>query len=298
MLLLGAGPRALLLQLAHPLVAAGVDEHSDFRADPWARLQATLRSYLDDRLRDGDGGTGGDPPPERAPPIDRRRRATPLAIPTCRCGSTRRSSTRRSSPTTPGSSRCPRDAAGALLRGDAADRPGVRGPGRSPAGRPRRVRGLRRLDARRPTGRSGSRATARELAWHVLHPPLGPVLPALAAVPAPVLRLDALAVDRVAAGVGPRPTTASAGARSSAPSPAGSSPRGGSGGRSCRSRSGRCRRCSPPIAASRATLAGQILRFRTIARNHVTVRRLIRSRLSRFGGPLGARVISGGVRLG
>ena len=46
MLLLGAGPRALLLQLAHPQVAAGVDDHSDFRSDPWARLQATLRSYL------------------------------------------------------------------------------------------------------------------------------------------------------------------------------------------------------------------------------------------------------------
>ncbi len=46
MLLLGAGPRALLLQLAHPLVAAGVADHSDFRADPWPRLQATLRSYL------------------------------------------------------------------------------------------------------------------------------------------------------------------------------------------------------------------------------------------------------------
>jgi len=46
MLLLGAGPRALLLQLAHPLVAAGVDEHSDFRADPWRRLRGTLRSYL------------------------------------------------------------------------------------------------------------------------------------------------------------------------------------------------------------------------------------------------------------
>ena len=46
MLLLGAGPRALLLQLAHPKVAAGVAEHSDFRADPWRRLQATLRSYL------------------------------------------------------------------------------------------------------------------------------------------------------------------------------------------------------------------------------------------------------------
>ncbi len=46
MLLPGAGPRALLLQLAHPLVAAGVDEHSDFRSDPWHRLAATLRSYL------------------------------------------------------------------------------------------------------------------------------------------------------------------------------------------------------------------------------------------------------------
>jgi uncharacterized protein (DUF2236 family) len=46
MLLLGAGPRALLLQLAHPQVAAGVADHSDFRTDPWARLDGTLRSYL------------------------------------------------------------------------------------------------------------------------------------------------------------------------------------------------------------------------------------------------------------
>ena len=46
MLLLGAGPRALLLQLAHPQVAAGVADHSDFRADPWRRLDGTLRSYL------------------------------------------------------------------------------------------------------------------------------------------------------------------------------------------------------------------------------------------------------------
>jgi uncharacterized protein (DUF2236 family) len=46
MLLLGAGPRALLMQLAHPQVAAGVADHSDFRADPWARLDGTLRSYL------------------------------------------------------------------------------------------------------------------------------------------------------------------------------------------------------------------------------------------------------------
>jgi len=45
-LLLGAGPRALLLQLAHPLVAEGVAQHSDFRTDPWSRLAGTLRSYL------------------------------------------------------------------------------------------------------------------------------------------------------------------------------------------------------------------------------------------------------------
>jgi uncharacterized protein (DUF2236 family) len=46
MLLLGAGPRALLLQIAHPAVAAGVNDHSDFRTDPWLRLAGTLRSYL------------------------------------------------------------------------------------------------------------------------------------------------------------------------------------------------------------------------------------------------------------
>ena len=46
MLLLGAGPRALLMQIAHPLVAEGVAAHSNFRADPWRRLRATLRSYL------------------------------------------------------------------------------------------------------------------------------------------------------------------------------------------------------------------------------------------------------------
>jgi uncharacterized protein (DUF2236 family) len=40
--LLGAGPTALLLQLAHPLVAAAVAEHSRFGADPVGRLRATL----------------------------------------------------------------------------------------------------------------------------------------------------------------------------------------------------------------------------------------------------------------
>lgn len=40
-LLLGGG-RALLMQLAHPSVAAGVADHSDFRRDPLTRLQRTL----------------------------------------------------------------------------------------------------------------------------------------------------------------------------------------------------------------------------------------------------------------
>jgi uncharacterized protein (DUF2236 family) len=40
-LLTGAGA-ALLLQVAHPTVAAGVREHSDFERDPWGRLWRTL----------------------------------------------------------------------------------------------------------------------------------------------------------------------------------------------------------------------------------------------------------------
>lgn len=40
-LMLGGG-RALLLQVAHPLVAAGVAQHSDYQSDPWARLARTL----------------------------------------------------------------------------------------------------------------------------------------------------------------------------------------------------------------------------------------------------------------
>ncbi len=43
---LGGGP-AVLLQVAHPLVAAGVVRHSDYRGDLWRRLGRTLRAlYL------------------------------------------------------------------------------------------------------------------------------------------------------------------------------------------------------------------------------------------------------------
>jgi uncharacterized protein (DUF2236 family) len=42
--LLFGGGRALLLEIAHPLVAAGVAEHSSFRTDPFGRLQRTLEA--------------------------------------------------------------------------------------------------------------------------------------------------------------------------------------------------------------------------------------------------------------
>lgn len=38
-----AGPRALLLELAHPAVAAGVAQHSNYRGDPFGRLYRTLK---------------------------------------------------------------------------------------------------------------------------------------------------------------------------------------------------------------------------------------------------------------
>jgi len=52
-LLLGGG-RALLLQVAHPGVAAGVAEFSDYRKDPWRRLYRTLDTTL--TIVFGEGG--------------------------------------------------------------------------------------------------------------------------------------------------------------------------------------------------------------------------------------------------
>jgi uncharacterized protein (DUF2236 family) len=52
--MLAAGPAALLLQLGHPLVAAGVADHSGFREDPLRRLRATLEAVLAISFGDAD----------------------------------------------------------------------------------------------------------------------------------------------------------------------------------------------------------------------------------------------------
>ena len=51
--LLGAGPTALLLQIAHPMVAEGVAHHSTFEQDPFKRLHGTITTTMD--LVFGDG---------------------------------------------------------------------------------------------------------------------------------------------------------------------------------------------------------------------------------------------------
>jgi uncharacterized protein (DUF2236 family) len=48
-----SGPRALLLELAHPLVAAGVAQHSDYEGDPLGRLYRTIRMMTDINFGDG-----------------------------------------------------------------------------------------------------------------------------------------------------------------------------------------------------------------------------------------------------
>ncbi len=51
------GGRALLMQIAHPLVAAGVADHSDFEANAFARLWRTLDAALTVAFGDGEQAT-------------------------------------------------------------------------------------------------------------------------------------------------------------------------------------------------------------------------------------------------
>lgn len=42
-----AGPRSVLLELAHPAVAAGVAHHSNYRGDPFGRLHRTMKTMTE-----------------------------------------------------------------------------------------------------------------------------------------------------------------------------------------------------------------------------------------------------------
>ena len=44
--LMAGGGRALLLQVGHPLVAAGVAQHSNYQAEPWQRLYRTMDTMV------------------------------------------------------------------------------------------------------------------------------------------------------------------------------------------------------------------------------------------------------------
>jgi uncharacterized protein (DUF2236 family) len=55
--LLVGGGATLILQVAHPLVAAGVAQHSNYREDPWGRLYRTLD--LTTKVVFGDSRTAG-----------------------------------------------------------------------------------------------------------------------------------------------------------------------------------------------------------------------------------------------
>ena len=70
MVLLLAGGRALLMQLAHPKVAAGVAEHSHFKADPLGRLYRTMSAMWSIVFDEAPAARASLEPGEKCPPKD------------------------------------------------------------------------------------------------------------------------------------------------------------------------------------------------------------------------------------
>ena len=71
-LLLGAGPRALLMQIAHPLGGRRRRRAQQLPGRPLAPAAGNLAELPDDRLRHERRGTGRDSPAEPAPPGSHR----------------------------------------------------------------------------------------------------------------------------------------------------------------------------------------------------------------------------------
>ena len=256
MLLLGAGPRALLLQIAHPAVAAGVNDHSDFRADPWRRLAGTLRSYLTIVYGSTSRRARRDPAAQHAPSRDHRawlRGARPraLAVGPRDAGRLDDGGRRRVAGTAVAG------APGRVLRRDPADREGVRGAGRAVAAGCRGIRPVRGGDA--GPRRAGARLADRPRAGR-RHPPAATRAARSAAATPDVRR-----ASRARAGAARRPmpgpcgrrsgccrhpsatTTALRGAPANGSCRPGWSPAFAPGDRCCPRRSGRCPRHSPRI---------------------------------------------------
>jgi uncharacterized protein (DUF2236 family) len=197
-LLLAAGPRALLLQISHPLVAEGVDQHSDFRSDPWRRLHNTLRSYLTvvygttaqgrdeirrlNRLHRGIRGPVRDPQARARHGNTYSARDPDLAmwVHATLVDSTLVAADQWLAPI----ERARRE------RFYQETRPIGRALGIPEATLPQSLDGfeayLDRMLA--PDGPVRPTPAAREIARHILRPPLGPVIPPLAWVPTPAYR--------------------------------------------------------------------------------------------------------------
>jgi uncharacterized protein (DUF2236 family) len=182
------------MQIAHPLVAEGVDQHSSFRVDPWARLEATLRSYLTIVY--------GSTPAARAEIARLRRRHGPVRGPVRDTGAAARFGATYTAADVDLSlwvhatlvdstivaydrwleplprERAARFYAETLPVGEALGIPADRLPRDLAAFQAY----LDRMLA--PGGPVHPSAVSRELADHILHPPLGPLVPSLA----PLLR--------------------------------------------------------------------------------------------------------------
>ena len=155
-------------------VAAGVADHSDFRADPWRRLAGTLRSFLTIVYGTTGAAAGRDPPPQYAPSRDHRtglRGARPRAQPVGPRDARRLDDRgrRRLARAAPGCAPAPRSTR-------RLDRSAERSACPTRCSRPtsRRSSATWRTCSR-PAGPVRVSAVARELAGVVLRPPLGPL---------------------------------------------------------------------------------------------------------------------------